>query len=67
PDLFIEFASFNSDQNKSILTSSKLYKSNIERADVSLFEDKLVTFNSFLNNEQLYEPNMMLDDFILAD
>ncbi|CAG8833561.1 41034_t:CDS:2, partial [Gigaspora margarita] len=58
---------FNGNQNEYILTLSKLYKSNIERADISLFEDKLVTFDLFLNNKQLYEPNMMLDDFILAD
>ncbi|CAG8782116.1 21169_t:CDS:2, partial [Gigaspora rosea] len=64
PDLFNEFASFNSDQNEFISTLSKL---NIETANISLFEDKRVTFDSFLNNEQLYEPNMMLDDYILAD
>ncbi|KAF0352329.1 hypothetical protein F8M41_015254 [Gigaspora margarita] len=63
-DLFIEFISFNSNQNKSISTSLKLYKSNIEKTDI---EDKLVTFNSFLDDEQLYESNIMLDHYILAN
>ncbi|KAF0528309.1 hypothetical protein F8M41_013211 [Gigaspora margarita] len=57
PDLFIEFDPIN-DQNKTTSTLSKLYKSNMARTDTTLFENELVTFNSFLKNN---------DDYILVD
>ncbi|CAG8810392.1 4979_t:CDS:2, partial [Dentiscutata erythropus] len=49
PDLFIKFDPINN-QNKTISTSSKLYKSNMARTDAALFENEQVTFDLFLEN-----------------